>query len=180
MNVLQLDVGMRPVDLIGVQDAIAKIATGRAQALESDLNVLFRGPLHEGREQLVIPRPLVIQVPAYVELKPYATKNVVRRVLYARDRHRCMYCLDPVTVATRTVDHVKPLSRGGGHDWENVCTACRSCNSRKADHLPFEVGMYPAETPKAPTFVQVQFAGRLDPVQAAYVKAYYPKHDIEV
>lgn len=30
-----------------------------------------------------------------------------------------------------TIDHVKPLARGGCHTWENVRLACHSCNSKK-------------------------------------------------
>lgn len=35
-----------------------------------------------------------------------------------------------------TVDHVKPLARGGYHIIANFRPACRSCNSRKADKWP--------------------------------------------
>jgi hypothetical protein len=30
-----------------------------------------------------------------------------------------------------TLDHVVPRHRGGGHTWENLVTACKSCNHRK-------------------------------------------------
>lgn len=32
-----------------------------------------------------------------------------------------------------TIDHIKPLSRGGDHSWQNVQLACLSCNSAKCD-----------------------------------------------
>ena len=32
-----------------------------------------------------------------------------------------------------TIDHVKPLARGGTHTWENVRLACHACNSKKSD-----------------------------------------------
>jgi 5-methylcytosine-specific restriction endonuclease McrA len=40
------------------------------------------------------------------------------------------------TVATRpdnlaTVEHVIPVTRGGGHTWENVVLACWRCNRTK-------------------------------------------------
>lgn len=50
------------------------------------------------------------------------------------DPHMCSesncYCTDDMTV-----DHVVPLSRGGTDDLSNLRFLCRSCNSRKKDHL---------------------------------------------
>lgn len=37
-----------------------------------------------------------------------------------------------------TIDHVVPMSKGGGHVWSNVRLACRQCNSAKGDRLLFE------------------------------------------
>ena len=34
-----------------------------------------------------------------------------------------------------TIDHVKPVSRGGRTEWENCVTACKSCNHRKGSKL---------------------------------------------
>lgn len=39
----------------------------------------------------------------------------------------CSYCGGPGGV----VDHIVPLSRGGTNDWENLTSACASCNARK-------------------------------------------------
>jgi 5-methylcytosine-specific restriction endonuclease McrA len=182
MRVLQLDNSWRPVDLIGVHDAVAKIAMGKAQAIEIDEGTLYRGPVYEDRAQLVIPRPIVIQVPNYVELRPYAKKYVVRRVLYARDKWVCQYCATKLDRATATCDHVKPLSKGGTHTWDNVVTACKPCNHRKADRLPWEAGMplIDDRAPKAPHFVQTAFAGKLEPIQKEYVARYYPRVDISL
>lgn len=33
-----------------------------------------------------------------------------------------------------TIDHVKPLSKGGGHVWQNVRLACFTCNILKSDN----------------------------------------------
>jgi hypothetical protein len=30
-----------------------------------------------------------------------------------------------------TLDHVTPRHRGGSHSWENLVTACKTCNHRK-------------------------------------------------
>lgn len=40
-----------------------------------------------------------------------------------------------------TIDHVKPLSKGGPHLLANLRPACRSCNSAKRDHWPGPAGL---------------------------------------
>ncbi len=42
---------------------------------------------------------------------------------------RCAYCQIPVK--EYHVDHVVPLSRGGGNDKQNLAIACPSCNMKK-------------------------------------------------
>ena len=38
-----------------------------------------------------------------------------------------------------TIDHVKPISRGGAHMLSNLRPACRDCNTRKNDRWPLRV-----------------------------------------
>lgn len=184
MGVLQLDVTMRPVDLISTEDAVTKLVVGDAQLIEADESKLYRASassrtlagvpgefIRDGR--VVVPKPLIIQVLSYVELRRYAKEHVVRRVVYARDGWLCAYCGKTLDRKGATLDHVKPRSRGGKHTYDNVVTACGPCNRRKADKLPMEAGMYPKHTPKAPSFVQTAWAGKLEPIQAEYVANYY-------
>lgn len=41
----------------------------------------------------------------------------------------CAYCLQPVP--SPTIDHLRPISRGGSHTATNVVPACGPCNSSK-------------------------------------------------
>lgn len=51
-----------------------------------------------------------------------------------RDGFRCRYCgARPIDGVRLTVDHIKPRSKGGTDDIENLLTACSSCNEAKAD-----------------------------------------------
>jgi 5-methylcytosine-specific restriction endonuclease McrA len=59
-----------------------------------------------------------------------------RREVFARDRHTCQYCGRQGT--DLTLDHVIPRHRGGLHTWENLATACRTCNHRKGGRTPEE------------------------------------------
>ena len=64
------------------------------------------------------------------------TANEWEAILAQHD-FRCAYCgcslLDLFNPPTR--DHVMPISKGGDNTKENVVPACRSCNSRKYNHL---------------------------------------------
>lgn len=54
-------------------------------------------------------------------------------VMY-RDFESCHYCGFPAI----EVDHVIPVSRGGGNDLENLVAACWECNHEKLDLTPDE------------------------------------------
>ena len=57
-----------------------------------------------------------------------------RLALYLRDGLACVYCGDSLEDGAQlTLDHLRPVSQGGGHDATNLVTACTHCNSsRKA------------------------------------------------
>ena len=49
---------------------------------------------------------------------------------------KCAYC--GATDGIMEIDHIYPVSRGGGNERENLTLACRSCNRQKADRTPQE------------------------------------------
>ena len=65
-------------------------------------------------------------------------KKPKRWALYLRDRLTCVYCQEHLTQILEeggflTLDHIRPLSRGGTNHPSNLTTACYSCNTaRKA------------------------------------------------
>jgi len=59
-------------------------------------------------------------------------------------------------------------------------TACRSCNARKGNHLPEEVGMHPIRAPGEPHLVHLAWAvRRLTPIQARYIRLFYGREVLE-
>lgn len=71
----------------------------------------------------------------------HAHVGLTKHRLFARDRHVCAYCGSPFSEPELTVEHIQPVSRGGRHEWTNVVTACRSCNTRKGNRRPEEAHM---------------------------------------
>jgi 5-methylcytosine-specific restriction endonuclease McrA len=58
----------------------------------------------------------------------------VRVQILERDRGLCQLRLEGCTVIADEVDHVIPISAGGGlYDPENCRAACRHCNRRRAN-----------------------------------------------
>jgi 5-methylcytosine-specific restriction endonuclease McrA len=66
--------------------------------------------------------------------------NIDPLKVFARDRWHCQLCgrATPQRLRGSTkptapeLDHIVPLSAGGGHTWDNVQCACRSCNGKKS------------------------------------------------
>ncbi|MEP7085900.1 MAG: HNH endonuclease [Gemmatimonadota bacterium] len=56
---------------------------------------------------------------------------MTRDQLFARDKHRCVYCGEIFPAEELTVDHVQPRVRGGDRSGGNLVTACRGCNTLK-------------------------------------------------
>jgi 5-methylcytosine-specific restriction endonuclease McrA len=62
--------------------------------------------------------------------KSYATWLIA---LKKRKAFTCYWCGQVKPIKALTVDHINPIARGGVDSIENVCAACRVCNSRKHD-----------------------------------------------
>lgn len=55
----------------------------------------------------------------------------VRFKVFNRDGFKCRYCGKCAPDVTLHVDHITPISRGGGNRMANLITACAECNLGK-------------------------------------------------
>ncbi len=79
----------------------------------------------------------------------YFDRTVTREEVIKRDNCTCQICgkkCDPNDLRWGwsgpdfpTLDHIKPLAKGGTHTWGNVQCACGICNSSKRDLTDWEV-----------------------------------------
>ena len=74
--------------------------------------------------------------------------------LFRRDRRLCLYCGERFPLSRLTRDHVLPRTLGGRDRWENVATACLSCNRRKGARTPEQAGMRLLAVPYAPNIAE--------------------------
>jgi 5-methylcytosine-specific restriction endonuclease McrA len=136
---LVLNATFEPLGIVSSKRAVLLVLDTKAELLHVTGRV-FRS------ERVSLPEPSVVRLMRYVQIPRHYRVAVNRRTVFARDGSRCQYCGS----AAENLDHVVPRSRGGQHTWENVVAACRRCNTRKEDRLPYEVGMVLRCTPVAP------------------------------
>lgn len=53
--------------------------------------------------------------------------------IFKRDKFQCQYCGQVPPVITLHVDHINPVSLGGGNESGNLITACCQCNLGKSN-----------------------------------------------
>ena len=91
--------------------------------------------------------PSVIRMVYYIK-RPRPTARLSRREVFARDSFTCQYC--GRRSRDLTLDHVLPRHRNGPHTWENLVSACKTCNHRKAGRTPDEARMRLSQAPRRP------------------------------
>jgi 5-methylcytosine-specific restriction endonuclease McrA len=172
MGCLALNASFEPLTILTVERALRLVIDSKAEVLEVDGDKRFRS----AREEL--PCPAVIRLVRFVHVPRKFRRQVTNPFLFARDSYRCQYCgrhrLELRDREFLTRDHVTPLSLGGSNSWENVVTACSTCNNRKASHLPQECGLFPLRAAGEPNYVQLVWAvRRVTDVQAKYIAMFY-------
>ncbi|MGI9627183.1 MAG: HNH endonuclease [Longimicrobiales bacterium] len=172
MSCLALNASYEPLMIVPARRAIRLVLEDKAEVIEACGTRAFRSVSDR------YPFPLVIRLVRYVHVPKKFRRQVTNTFLFARDGYRCQYCSRPKQALRNreflTRDHVVPVSRGGGNAWDNVVTACSTCNHRKGDRLPAEAGFRLATQPSEPNHVQLVWAVRkVTPTQAKYIRLFF-------
>ena len=64
-------------------------------------------------------------------IKPGSLTGSQWEQIKEKQNHRCLCCGMKEPEIKLTMDHVKPVSKGGEHSAKNIQGLCKSCNSRK-------------------------------------------------
>jgi 5-methylcytosine-specific restriction endonuclease McrA len=107
--------------------------------------------IHTPRYRIALPHVIVLT--AFDKL-PKNQVKYSRESLFQRDKNSCAYCGNVFKRDQLTIDHINPKSAGGIKSWKNTITACKACNSKKADRTPDEAYMPLKFQPKEPSWFQ--------------------------
>ncbi|KAI7735412.1 hypothetical protein M8C21_033013 [Ambrosia artemisiifolia] len=139
---LVLDISYRPINVVCWKRAICLEFMEKADVLE-----YYDQTVNSVNGSFYI--PAVLRVPHLLQVvkRRKIISTLSRKNILARDKFSCQYCSSTTNL---TIDHVLPISRGGEWEWENLVTACLSCNSKKGQKTPEEANMKLHKAPKAP------------------------------
>jgi 5-methylcytosine-specific restriction endonuclease McrA len=153
LPVLVLNANYEPINISNTHRALTLIMAGKA-------NLVLNGRGYIYTVQEAFPCPSVIRLSNMVR-RPRPHVKLTKREILRRDNYSCQYCGAHST--TLTIDHIIPRHMGGGHTWENLVTACQSCNHRKGGKTPEQVHMLLLRKPtEPPTSANYIFARHLN------------------
>ena len=130
-GVLVLNQDYQPLSVCSVQRSVKLLFLEKAEMLHDDPDRAIRTVDDE------FSYPSVIRLRRYIQI-PYNRIVLSRRNIMKRDNHTCQYC---GRKSDLTLDHVMPRSRDGNDTWENLVTACNTCNVKKGSLTPAEAKM---------------------------------------
>jgi hypothetical protein len=146
-KILVLDKNYQPIRIINLKGAIYLVFRGAAAVIDKEYNIYELNKwLEYSKEMLTEDKDFkalrsvdsAFGVPDVVILKEFKQRQVrksycTKKNVNFRDLFTCQYCSEELTYALSTIDHVVPVSKGGGHTWDNLVTCCRNCNNKKGD-----------------------------------------------
>ncbi len=155
-RVLSLDANGRILDWISWQDAVCLyVREAVAWTLGDPCLRIHGGECRASGRQSIIDLHPIVASRGHARAKFInPTPGLTNPALFARDRMICLYCGGHYTRSELTRDHVVPVSRGGRDHWENVVTACISCNVRKGSRTPAQANMPLLAVPYRPSWVE--------------------------
>lgn len=157
ISVLKLDSAWRPVALISAQKAVKYYQKNKIVSEIGETCLTFHGGVNKAHVMSTVDiKPIIV-----VDGKLYNGQGLFRaaaldnEVLFRRDNYTCAYCQKLFTFKELSRDHIIPRHQKGRDIWTNVVTACKPCNSKKANKTPEEAGMVMHAKPYAPTRIDI-------------------------
>jgi 5-methylcytosine-specific restriction endonuclease McrA len=116
------------------------ILGGKAEILENG-----RGFVRSADRSWPIPSVIRLE---YLVRRPLPRVRLCRKEIFRRDDYTCQYC--GKQTHNLTMDHVVPRHRSGEHVWENLVSACPSCNRHKGGKTLDQARMQLLHKPSEP------------------------------
>lgn len=138
-----LPLSMLPVSAVDWKVAMRLVTLEKVVVLKEHDDWVVRSPSKS------YPVPSIVMTTEYVRWNKQVKYN--RNNVFLRDNYTCQYCIKQMSRVNLTIDHVLPRSLGGGTSWDNVTTACMSCNSNKGNNKK----IVPNIKPRKPTYYEL-------------------------
>lgn len=150
-----LNASYEPLAVVSAKRGLILVFEGKATITQEHPEYVA----HSARDVWPVPTQIVLK--EFKKSRPtFRVKAVLtQRNLFLRDGYRCQYCGrhrgDLKSSEFLTRDHVHPQAKGGQDKWDNVVTACSTCNNKKADLLLQDTGMSLKKQPIVPTVFEL-------------------------
>lgn len=173
LNVLVLNNYYRPINVTTAKNAFIMLCKGSAEVVSinnngsydcydfnswAELSTLKRECGVQSEDDWVATVTLMLCVPRVI--KTNITTNgfskkilLTRKNIFWRDNSKCQYCGKKINSKELTIDHIIPMSKGGKTVWENVVSACKGCNSIKADYMLEKTNLKLIKKPTKPDYI---------------------------
>lgn len=183
LEVLRTDVAGMPIEWIDYQQAAKYLALDLVvYSLGSRLYRIHGGICAKsGLRSFVDVNAIVATRGVHADTghrRPNYVPPLTNRALFRRDSNVCLYCGQRFSARDLSRDHVTPLCQGGQDHWQNVVTACKRCNNRKAGRTPEGAGMELLAIPFAPTHAEYVYlqGKRILADQMEFLLAHFPRN----
>ena len=134
-----------PLSTWNFERTLRNVMKGRITVLE-EYDVTLRSPTFEYNP------PSVIALKQYINRPRRVVFN--RMNIFLRDNFCCQYCGKQFAAHELTFDHVIPRALGGKTEYNNIVSACVSCNTRKGSKLD----MTPLHQPREPKLSELSIS----------------------
>lgn len=179
LQVLRTDVSGMPMEWVNYQDA-ARLYHGEqvAYTCGEPLYVIHGGiNARSGIRSEIEVHSIIATHGNNRSLHDSYVPPLNNRALFKRDANICLYCGERFDRRDLSRDHVRPLSKGGRDEWNNVVTACKRCNNHKAGQTPEQSGIQLLAIPFTPTHAEYIYlqGRRVLADQMKFLLAHFPR-----
>ena len=181
LQVLRTDASGMPMEWIGYQDAAKLYYLGQvAYACGSSLFTLHGGFNAKTGQRSLLEINSILATYSHDGTRSFHENYrppLSNPALFRRDDHHCLYCGQRFPSGALSRDHISPLSQKGQDSWNNVVTACKRCNNRKAGRTPEQSDMQLLAIPFVPTHAEYVYlqGRRVLSDQMEFLKAHFPR-----
>lgn len=180
--VLRTDVSGLPLEWINYQEAVRLYHLSQViYTCGTPLYVVHGGTNAKSgqRSQILVHSIIATDSGAFAQQRASAdyVPPLSNLALFRRDFNLCLYCGQTFNPRDLSRDHVTPVVQGGMDTWNNVVTACKSCNHVKGGRTPEQAKMQLLAIPFTPSHAEYVFlqGRRILADQMDFLQAHFPR-----